>query len=135
MGTFIVYGLVMLAVAIAVGAGIIMLATRMVAGFMPKFVSAVIAAIIATIAGGVVSYVLQMVLGQSGLSSILALVIFFLVNSAVINAFVKRPDGAQLGFGKACLVTVVQIIIEIVLCIILFFVFGSVLFGMLGTMH
>jgi hypothetical protein len=132
MGTALVYGLVMLFVWFAIGAGIIMLATRIVAGFTPKFLTALIVAVIETIAAGVVSWLLNMVLGAGGLSSLVALVVIFLVNAAVLNALAKRPDGAQIGFGKSCLVTLVQIIIEIVLCIILFFVFGSVLLGMIG---
>ena len=132
MGTALIYGLVMLFMWFAVGAGIIMLATRIVAGFTPKFLTALIVAIIETIAAGVVSWLLNMVLGAGGLSSLVALVVIFLVNAAVLNALAKRPDGAQIGFGKSCLVTLVQIIIEIVLCIILFFVFGSVLLGMIG---
>jgi len=116
MGTALVYGLVMLFIWFAIGAGIIMLATRIVAGFTPKFLTALIVAVIETI----------------GLSSIVCLVVIFLINAAVLNALAKRPDGAQIGFGKSCLVTLVQIIIEIVLCIILFFVFGTMLMGLIG---
>ena len=132
MGTALVYGLVMLFVWFAIGAGIIMLATRIVAGFTPKFLTALIVAVIETIAAGVASWLLNMVLGAGGLSSLVALAVIFLINAAVLNALAKRPDGAQIGFGKSCLVTLVQIVIEIVLCIILFFVFGSVLLGMIG---
>jgi hypothetical protein len=122
----------MLFVWFAVGAGIIMLATRLVAGFTPKFLTALIAAIIETIAAGVISWCLGMVLGGGALSSLLSLVIVFVAYAAILNAIVKRPDGSQMGFGKACLVTLVEIIIEIVLGVILFFVFGSVLLGMIG---
>jgi hypothetical protein len=132
MGTALVYGLVMLFIWFAIGAGIIMLATRIVAGFTPKFLTALIVAVIETIAAGVASWLLNMVLGAGGLSSIVCLVVIFLINAAVLNALAKRPDGAQIGFGKSCLVTLVQIIIEIVLCIILFFVFGTMLMGLIG---
>lgn len=135
MGTVLVTGLVVLLVAIAIGAVIIMLATRIVAGFMPKFLMAAVVAVVETIAGGIVSYGLNMVMTPGGLTSLLALVIIFLINSAVLNALLKRPDGAQVGFGKACLITLVQIIIEIVLCVILFFVFGSMLVGLMGGVH
>jgi hypothetical protein len=37
-----------------------------------------------------------------------------------------------MGFGKACLVTLIQIIIQIILGVILVFVFGAAIFGMLG---
>ena len=131
----ILYVLVALAVAFGVGALIIMLATRLVAGFTPKFLMAVVAAIVETIAAGIISYVLNMVLGVGTLSSLLALVIVFVAYAAILNALVKRPGGVQMGFGKACLVTLVQIIIEIVLCVLLYFVFGTVLFSMFATMH
>jgi hypothetical protein len=128
----ILYGLVAFVVAVAIGAAIIMLATRLVAGFTPKFLSAAIAALVASIAGFCVSFGLQMVLGAGGLSSLLVLVIYFLLNSAIINALIKRPDGSQMGFGKAALVTLLEIIIEIVLGVILVFVFGAGIMAMIG---
>ncbi len=130
----ILYALVMLAIAIGFGALIIMLATKIGAGFTPKFLTAAIAAIVETIAAGIISYVLNMVLGAGSLSSLLCLVIVFVAYAAILNALVKRPDGSQMGFGKACIVTLIEIVIEIVLCVVLFFVFGGVLIGMLGTM-
>jgi hypothetical protein len=130
----IVYALVMLAIAIGVGALIIMLATRVGAGFTPKFLSAAIAAVVETIAAGIVSYVVSMVLGGSSLSSLVSLVIVFVAYAAILNALIKRPDGSQMGFGKACIVTLIEIVIEIVLCVVMFLVFGGVLLGALGTM-
>jgi hypothetical protein len=129
---FLLYGLVGFVIAVAIGAAIIMLATKLVAGFTPKFMMAAIAALVACIAGAVVSFGLQMVLGAGGLSSLLVLVIYFLLNSAIINALVKRPDGSQMGFGKAALVTLLEIIIEIVLGIILVLVFGAGIMAMIG---
>ncbi len=130
----ILYGLVMLAVAIGVGALIIMLATRIGAGFTPKFPTAAIAAVVETIAAGIISYVLGLVLGAGSLSSLVSLVVVFVAYAAILNALVKRPDGSQMGFGKACIVTLIEIIIEIVLCVVLFLVFGGVLLGALGMM-
>ena len=131
----LLYPIIALLIGIAVGAAIIMLATKMVGGFTPTFLSCVLAAVAATIAGGVVSYLLQMVLGPGGLAGLLCLVIIFLLYAAIINALVKPPGGGQMGFGKAALVTLLVIIIEIVLFVVLFFVFGAALFAMLGTMH
>jgi hypothetical protein len=134
MGTAILIGLVVLLVAIAIGAVIIMLATRVAGGFMPKFLGAALVAVIETIVAGIISYCLGLVMGPGSLTSILTLVIVFLVNSAILNAIIKRPDGMQLGFGKACLVTLVQIIIEIVLVILLVLVFGASMLSMV-PMH
>jgi len=129
---FLLYGLVGFVIAVAIGAAIIMLATKLVAGFSPKFLTAAIAALAAAIACGVVSFGLQMVLGASMLSSLIVLVAYFAINSAIINALVKRPDGSQMGFGKAALVTLLEIIIEIVLGVILMFVFGAGIMAMIG---
>jgi hypothetical protein len=60
--------------------------------------------------------------------------VIFLLYAAITNALLKKPDGGQMGFGRACLVTLIQIIIEIILGVILVFVFGAALFGMLGGM-
>ncbi|MEO8803152.1 MAG: hypothetical protein ABI304_08980 [Rudaea sp.] len=134
MGTVLVYGLVSLIIGIAIGAGIIMLSMRLVAGFTPKFLLAAATAIVAWIAVIAASWILGMILGHGTLTSLLALVVFFVVNAAIINALLKRPDGGQIGFGKACLVTLVELIIEIVLGVILFFVFGAGLLGMFAGM-
>ena len=135
MGTVLVSILVALIVAVVVGGLIIMLATRIVGGFMPSFAQACIAALVAAIAAMILNYIITLALGGSGMTSIVCLVLVFLVNSAVINAIVKRPGGAALGFGTACLISLVQIVIEIVLGVLAFFVFGTALIGALGTFH
>jgi hypothetical protein len=135
MGSLLLYGVVSLVIAIAIGAGILMLATRMVAGFMPKFLLAAGTFLIAYIAGMAAMWILGMVLGSGTLTSLVALIVLFIVNSAVLNALVKTPSGAQMGFGKAALVTLVQIIIEIVLCVILVVVFGAGIFSMMSAIH
>jgi hypothetical protein len=132
MLTGILYLIIFLAVGIAIGAGILMLAARVGAGFTPKFPISVGTVIVQFIGAAIVSWLLRMVLGMGGLASLLTLIVVFLVYSAISNALLKRPDGAQMGFGKACLVTLVQIIIQIILGVILAFVFGAAIFGMLG---
>jgi len=136
----VLYLLVSFLIGIAIAAGIIMLATRLVAGFTPKFLMAVVAAIASWIACIVVAFVLQMVLGPGMLLMLLLLVAYFVVNSAVLNALLKRADGSQMGFGKAALVTLLQIVIYFVLGIIFALVFGFGMFSMLmggaaGAMH
>jgi hypothetical protein len=74
-----------------------------------------------------------MALGVSSTTSIVCLVLVFLVNSAVINAIVKRPGGTSLGFGTACLVSLVQIVIEIVLGVLFTILFGAALFSAIGA--
>ena len=128
----ILYGLVAFIIGIAIAAGIIMLATKLVAGFTPKFIMAAVTALVAGIACLVVQFGLGMVLGGGMLTSIIVLVAYFVINAAIINALLKRPDGSQMGFGKAALVTLLALIIEIVLGVILVFVFGAGIMAMIG---
>lgn len=127
--TAVLYIIIALAVGIAVGAGILMLAARVAAGFTPKFPISVAVVIVEFIAAAIVSWVLNMVLGSGSIAGLLSLIIVFLVYAAIANLLLKRPDGSQLGFGKASLVTLVQLLIQIVLGVILAFVFGAALFG------
>jgi len=128
----ILYGLVAFLIGISIAGAIIMLATKLVAGFTPKFIMAAVTALIAMIACGVVQFGLTMVLGGGTLTLLIVLVAYFAINAAIINALLKRPDGSQMGFGKAALVTLLALVIEIVLGVILMFVFGAGLFAMLG---
>jgi len=48
---------------------------------------------------------------------------------------IKPPTGGQMGFGKACLVSLVQYIIYIVLAVVLFFVLGGAIMGMMSGVH
>src|ERR1700733_14796853 len=124
MGTVIVTVIVSLFIGISIGALIIMLATKIAAGFGPRFGQAFLAALAATILAALLSWIVGMVLGNGGISSLVCLVLVFLLNSAIINAIVKRPDGLQMGFGKACLVSLIQIVIEIIIGVICVFLFG-----------
>lgn len=133
MVTAILYAVIALVIFIAIGAGILMLSAKLGAGFGPKFSMAVVTTIAQFIGAAVVSWILRMVLGMGGLSSLVSLVVIFLLYAAITNALLKRPDGAQMGFGKACLVTLIQIIIQIILGVILVFVFGAALFGTLAA--
>jgi hypothetical protein len=135
MGTVLVTILIGLIVAVIIGGLIIMLATRVVGGFMPRFSQACIAALISAIGAGVLNWVVGMALGATTTTSIVCLVLVFLLNSAVINAIVRRPGGAALGFGTACLISLVQIVIEIILAVVIGILFGAAFFSMLGTMH
>ncbi len=135
MGTLLVTILVGLIIAVVIGGLIIMLATRVVAGFMPSFAQACIAALVAAIAAGILNWLVAMVLGASGTTSIVCLVLVFLLNSAIINAIVRRPGGAALGFGTACLISLVQIVVEIILAVIIGVLFGAAVFSMLGAAH
>ena len=129
---FMLYGLVAFLIGVSIAGAIIMLSSKLVAGFTPKFIMAAVAALVAMIAVGIVNFCLQMVLGAGTLTLILAVVAYFAISAAIINALLKRPDGSQMGFGKAALVTLLALIIQIVLGVILMFVFGAGIMAMIG---
>jgi len=133
MVTGLIAALVIIVVCIVIGALIVQLATKMAAGFKPALGSAVAAVIVGMIAGAIVSYVLQMVMGSTG--SLIGIVVAFLANAFIINLMIKPPTGGQMGFGKACLVSLVQYIIYIVLSVVLFFVLGGAIMGMMSGVH
>ena len=135
MGTLLLLPLVLIVVCVVVGALIIQVATRMVAGFAPRFGICVLTAIIGFVAVIAAKWLLAMVLGEGLGSGLLTLIVGFLVNSAVINALVKMPSGAQMGFGKAALVSVVEYVIEIILGLIVAFVFGAMVITALSAAH
>ncbi len=128
MGTLLLLPLLVIVIAIVVGAFIIQMATRMVAGFKPAFGTCVVTAIVATIAAVILHVILGMVLGAGMGGRGLALIAGFLVNAFVINMMVKNA-GAEMGFGKAALVSVVEYVIYIVLAIICAILFGAALIG------
>ena len=125
--------LIVIVVCILIGAFIVQLATKLVAGFKPPLGICVATVIVGMIAGAIVSWLLQMVMGSTG--SLIGIVVAFLVNAFIINLMVKQPGGAQMGYGKALLVSLVQYIIYIVLSVVLFFLVGGALFSMLGNVH
>jgi len=133
MVTAILYAVIALAIGIAIGAGILMLAARVGAGFTPKFPISVGTVIVQFIAAFIVSWLVRMALGMGGLASLVSLIVVFLAYAAISNALLKK-DGGQMGFGRACLVTLIQIIIELILGVILMFVFGAAMFGMFAGM-
>ena len=128
----ILYGLVAFLIGVSIAGAIVMLATKLVGGFTPKFVMCAVTALVAWIACTVVQFGLGMVLGGGTLTLLIVLVAYFVINAAIINALLKRPDGSQMGFGKAALVTLLVLIIEIVLGVILVFVFGAGIMAMIG---
>ncbi|MEO7052575.1 MAG: hypothetical protein ABI128_13010 [Rhodanobacter sp.] len=127
MGMFAI--LVMIVVGILLGALILAVSFRLVVGFMPSYLRALGAVLLTYIAVLVVSLILGMLIH----SSVLTLIVNFLVGAAVVNYLLLAADGRQIGFGKACVVELVNMVIGFVLALIIFAIF-AMMFGtaMLG---
>ncbi|MGN6705814.1 hypothetical protein [Rhodanobacter lindaniclasticus] len=130
MGLFAM--LVMLVVYILVGALILSVSFRLVVGFMPSYLRALAAVVLAWIATFVVSLVLRMILPASA-GGLLSLAALFLVGAAVVNYLLLAADGSQIGYGKACVVQLVYMVIGFVLALLIGFIvmsmFGAALLG------
>ena len=124
--------LVMIVVGILVGALILSVAFRLVVGIMPSYMRALGAVILTFIAVVVVSLILGMVM--HGGARLLPMIVNFLVGAAVVNYLLLAADGSRIGYGKACVVELIYMVIGFVLALIIglifAMVFGAAMFGM-----
>ena len=125
MGLFAV--LVMLVVYVLVGALILSVSFRLVVGTMPSYLRALAAVVLAWVAAFVVSLILRMIL-PAGAGGLLPLAVLFLVGAAVVNYLLLAADGSQIGYGKACVVQLIYMVIVFVLALLIGFIVVS-MFG------
>lgn len=125
--------LVMLVGGILVAALVLSVAFRLVVGYMPSYLRSLGAVLLTAVAVVVASVVLGLVM-HNGASGLLSGVVQFLVGAAVINYLLLAQNGSQIGYGKACLVELVYMVIGFVLAVIVglivAMVFGAAMFGM-----
>ena len=123
--------LIMIVGGILIGALVLCLAFRLVVGYMPSYLRSIGVILLTFVAVAVASVVLGMLMHGGGL---LPAIVNFLVGAAVVNYLLLSQDGSQIGFGKACLVQLVYMVIGFVLALIigvvLAMVFGIAMFGM-----
>ena len=130
MGMFAM--LIMIVVGILVGALILSVAFRLVVGIMPSYMRALGVVVLTFVAVVVVSLILAMVM--HGGARLLPMIVNFLVGAAVVNYLLLAADGSRIGYGKACVVELVYMVIGFVLALIigliLAMIFGAAMFGM-----
>ena len=125
MGLFAI--LIMIVVGIALGALVLAVSFRLVVGFMPSYLRALAAVVLAWVAAFVVSLILRMIL-PAGAGGLLPLAVLFLVGAAVVNYLLLAADGSQIGYGKACVVQLIYMVIVFVLALLIGFIVVS-MFG------
>lgn len=125
--------LVMFVGGILVAALVLSVAFRLVVGYMPSYLRSLGAVLLTAVAVVVASVVLGLVM-HNGASGLLSGVVQFLVGAAVINYLLLAQNGSQIGYGKACLVELVYMVIGFVLAVIIglivAMVFGAAMFGL-----
>ncbi len=127
MGMFAM--LVMLVVGVLLAALVLSVAFRLVVGYMPSYLRALGAVVLTWIALAVVMAILGMVTSGS-MGGLLSLVVQFLVGAAVINYLLLTQNGSKVGYGKACMVELVNMVIGIVLAVII----GGIMMLFFGSM-
>ncbi|MFC5436415.1 hypothetical protein ACFPME_07585 [Rhodanobacter umsongensis] len=125
--------LVMFVGGILIAALVLSVAFRLVVGYMPSYLRSLGAVVLTAIVAVVAAVVLGMVL-HGAASGLLSAVVQFLVGAAVINYLLLAQNGSQIGYGKACVVELVYMVIGFVLALVvgllLAMVFGAAMFGM-----
>lgn len=100
---------------------------------MPPYLRALAAVVLSWVATMVVALVLGLILGAS-MRGLVGTIVLFLVGAWAINYMLRTPTGLAIGYGKACLVQLVYMVIGFVLAVvlglILTLVFGSMLLGL-----
>ncbi|MGH8213588.1 MAG: hypothetical protein ACREPP_10220 [Rhodanobacteraceae bacterium] len=142
MGMGIGMLLLFFVVGVVVGTLILMMATKLVEKWMPSFVKALVVTIVCFIAAIVVSWILHLVLGFGMFGGLIRLVVGFLVTAAIIQQLLTRPgtavtdggamavaSGAKMSFGRACLITLIEYVVYIILGIIFVFTVGGAMFA------
>ncbi len=125
--------LVMFVGGILVAALVLSVAFRLVVGYMPSYLRSLGAVVLTAIVAVVAAVVLGMVM-HGAASGLLSVIVQFLVGAAVINYLLLAQNGSQIGYGKACVVELVYMVIGFVLALVigllLAMVFGAAMFGM-----
>lgn len=125
--------LVMFVGGILVAALVLSVAFRLVVGYMPSYLRSLGAVVLTAVVAVVAAVVLGMLM-HGAASGLLSAVVQFLVGAAVINYLLLAQNGSQIGYGKACVVELVYMVIGFVLALVvgllLAMVFGAALFGM-----
>lgn len=130
MGLLVV--LVFVVGGILVGALVLCVAFRWVVGYMPLYLRAIGTVLLTTVASLLASVLLHMAM-PFGLSGIVAFAAQFLIGAAVINYLLLTDQGGQIGYGKACMVQLVYLLIAIAIGVVIAVIFGVMFGSMFAT--
>ena len=159
MGAMLLVFVVFFVLFLLLGGLILKFSVKLIEKFSPSYGRSVLTVFLAGIISFVVSIILAMVFGlgaagmgaagadseaamaSMGLMSILinlvSAAIGFVVMAFSINLLIKRPDGSAMGFGRACLISLlymaVMVVLFVIVGIVLALVFGAALMGLAGA--
>lgn len=132
-GMGIVPMLVMVVIGILVAAMVLCVAFRLVVGYMSSYVRSLSVVLLTVAAVAVVLVVLGIVMPGAA-NDMTAAAVGLLAGIATVNHLLPSENGIRIGYGKACLVQLVYLVINFVLVMIvsavLAVVFGTAMLGM-----
>lgn len=121
----IVGALIGIVIAIFIAAGVLLLATRLVAGFFANYWRMCLVVVVSGVISWIVGMLLAFVLGHGLFGRGINLVIGVLIGAYFLNMLVKRPDGAPIGYGRSVAAEVIYYVIFIILGLILGAIFAG----------
>ncbi len=136
-GVALIGGLIGLAVAVLLGALILMFAYKLVAKSNPGYGKAVITMLAIIGAAIVIHIVLGLVLFWLGILTALAIfIVDFLVTAWLIQKLMKSPATGGISYGQACLVVLVDWLIWLAISVVLWVIGMALGFSFMhGMMH
>ena len=118
------------AVGIGVGALIVQFMTEKLANFKPAYGTAFLASLLGYLAGYAIGFIVGFaVISNKGemtsMVTLLTLVIGFFVQATFYSFVLKSPEGVALGYGRACIVSLVQLIVAALLIRVIAMMFSG----------
>lgn len=146
-GIFLAVLAVMVVVGLLVGGLVLKFTVRLLQSFSPGYGKSVLVVLLAGVAGLVVNIVLTMAMGGANPAALgeggeaamagammaslggmaISLVASFFITAFFVNLLIRQPDGQAIGYGRACLVSLLYLMVMVVLTIIVSVVLGVVI--------
>lgn len=114
-GPMLIGAVIGLVIAIFIGALILSVVNRLVNGFWANYWRCLGTVVVTGIIVGIINFTVAKVVGPNmmWLLLLIGVVVQTLIGGAIMNAFVRRPDGSPLGFKRAALVFLILAIINV----------------------
>ncbi len=111
----IIGGIIGLIIAVLIGGLVLSVVNRLINGFWPSYGRSVATVLVTGIIAGIINFIVLKLIGTQvpWLATAISLVVQIVIGGAIMNAFVRRPDGAPLGFKRAALVYLVLAILSL----------------------
>ena len=104
------------AAAVLVGALVVQFVTDKLAGFRPPYSTVALASLLGYLGSYAIGFVVAFAITSNrgevtGAISLVTLIIGFFVQAAFYSFMLKAPEGLPLGFGRACIVSIAQLMV------------------------